>query len=42
MSDGGLVSLDFGLAEKAEGDAERAFNTWIETRKSVTKRNVNL
>jgi len=35
VSDGGLVSLDFGLAEKAEGDAESAFNTWIETQEKV-------
>lgn len=27
MSDGGLESFDFGLAEYAEGEAERAFST---------------
>jgi hypothetical protein len=26
-SDGGLVNLDFGLAEKAVGDADRTFKT---------------
>lgn len=31
-SEGGLVNLDFGLAEKAVGDADRTFNTWIEIR----------
>ena len=28
FSCGGLNSLDFGFAEYAEGDAERAFSTW--------------
>ena len=39
MSDGGVVTLDFGLAKKVVGDAERTFNTWNEThkRKSETK-----
>jgi len=27
VSDGGVVTLDFGLAEKVVGDAERTFNT---------------
>jgi len=44
VSDGGLVNLDFGLAEKAEGDAERTFNTWIEAykRKKCNQTNKNL
>lgn len=42
VSDGGLVNLDFGLAEKAVADADRTFNTWIEMHKKCNQTKVNL
>lgn len=29
VSDGGLDSLDFGLAQYAEGEADRTFSTYL-------------
>lgn len=39
VSCGGFDSLDFGLAEYAEGDAERALSTYIIKEESLIHKN---